>query len=54
MEEVVENAVRCTVCGANADRYGAIFICQANKAHLGDTFVGIFTDLTYPEENEDG
>ena len=53
--EVVEDAVQCTVCGAGADRHGAICICQANPAHFGDTFVGIFTDLSYPEkENEDG
>lgn len=51
---IVKNAVQCAVCGSAADRYGAIYVCQENPNHFGDTFVGIFTDLTYPdEETED-
>lgn len=49
-EPVVKNAVRCGVCGSPADRYSNRFQCQANHAHFGDLFVGIFTDLTHPQE----
>lgn len=43
------NAVRCTICGANADLMKVgIYVCRDNPAHIGDTFVGIFSDLTYP------
>ena len=48
--DIVRNAVRCTLCGSSADKYGALYRCQANPCHVGDMFVGIFTDLTYPSE----
>ena len=36
---------------ASADlMHVGIYICQANSNHVGDTLVGIFTDLTYPEK----
>jgi hypothetical protein len=47
------NAVQCRICGANADLLQCgIYVCQENPAHCGDTFVGIFTDLTYPEKKK--
>lgn len=47
------NAVRCTICQNGADLLDCgIYQCQANHAHLGDTFVGIFTDLTYQKESK--
>lgn len=47
---LVKNACRCRICGANADRYQNMFRCQANPGHVADTFVGIFSDLSYPKE----
>ena len=48
-----KDAVQCSICQSNADlMHVGIYVCQANNAHVGDTFVGIFTDLTYPEKNE--
>lgn len=46
---LVKNAVRCGICGAPADRYYQYYECQKNPCHLGDCFVGIFSDLTPPE-----
>jgi hypothetical protein len=47
----VKNAVRCTICESPADLLTAGFYqCQKNHAHLGDCFVGIFTDLTHPND----
>lgn len=47
----VKNAVRCTVCGSSADLLEVgIYQCQKNTAHLGDCWVGIFTDLTRPND----
>jgi hypothetical protein len=44
------NAYTCNICGSPADLVnGAFYECQQNKNHLGDTFVGIFSDLTYPQ-----
>ena len=45
-EPIVRNAVRCGVCGAGADRYSYGFVCQANKNHVGDLVVGIFSDMS--------
>jgi hypothetical protein len=40
--ERVENATRCGICGANADKLeSGIYECQANPAHMADGFVGI-------------
>lgn len=46
---LVKNAVTCTICQSPADRYSNMFVCQANKNHLGDLNVGIFSDLTPPD-----
>ena len=48
-EPIVKNARRCGICGNQADRYVNRFQCQNNQSHIGDLFVGIFSDLTYPE-----
>lgn len=47
--EIVKNAVRCTICGAAADliNWGSLYVCQSNPSHMGDIWVGIFTDLSY-------
>ena len=51
-DEIVKNAVRCRICGSGADLInGSFYQCQANKNHLGDTFAGIFSDLTFNREN---
>lgn len=53
MGDRVKNAVRCTICGGSADLLSCgVYECQNNKNHLGDTFVGIFTDLSYPATPE--
>ena len=44
-EPIVKNAVRCGICQSPADRYDNHFECQANPCHVGDLFVGIFSDL---------
>jgi hypothetical protein len=49
---IVKNAVTCGVCQSPADRYKYLYVCQANPNHLGDLYVGIFTDLTYPEKDK--
>lgn len=50
--EIVKNAVRCTICGSSADLmdWGSFYECQSNPAHLGDIWVGIFTDMSYEPE----
>jgi hypothetical protein len=45
---IVRNAVQCRICGAGADRHSTHYQCRANSAHVGDLWVGIFTDLTPP------
>ena len=47
---IVKNAVRCLVCVNLADRYVNRFQCQNNPSHIGDLFVGIFSDLSYQED----
>ncbi len=49
---IVKNAVRCTICGSAADKHSIFYQCQNNPNHLGDTYVGIFADLTREDENE--
>lgn len=44
---IVRNAVRCRICSAPADRYVNRFECQANPAHTGDLFAGVFIDRTF-------
>lgn len=58
-DTIVKNAVHCTICyrgagtPAGADLInGAYYRCQNNSNHRGDTWVGIFTDLSYPKERE--
>ena len=43
---VVRNAVRCTICQVSADRYANWYQCSLNPAHMGDLFVGIFSDCS--------
>jgi hypothetical protein len=50
-EYPVRNAVTCRICRSPADRHHTFYQCQANPAHLGDLYVGIFSDLTYPEQS---
>lgn len=45
---VTKNARTCSLCNSMADRYSNRFQCQLNPNHMGDLFVGIFTDLTNP------
>lgn len=48
-EQRTKNAVTCTICNSPADLVsGTHYECPKNPAHMGDTFVGIFNDLTYP------
>ena len=49
---VEERAVHCGICQSLADRYCNRFQCRANPNHVGDLIVGIFSDLTYPEDEE--
>ncbi len=49
-EPIVKNATRCRICGNPADRYLNHFQCQKNPSHIGDIFVGIFSDMSYPED----
>ena len=49
-EPIVKNAVRCGICNASADRYSTYFQCSENPNHVGDLYVGIFSDLTFPEK----
>lgn len=47
----VKNARPCGICGSNADKTKTgTFVCQANPAHMADGVVGIWSDLTFPEE----
>ena len=47
MNDVVKNAVTCTICGSPADLHNKTYYqCQKNSNHVGDTWVGIFTDLS--------
>ena len=48
-DKIVKNAVKCDICQSPADLInGAYYQCQKNSSHLGDVFVGIFTDMSYP------
>ncbi len=54
-DEIVKNAVTCTICQSGADLINnSHYQCQANKSHLGDRFVGIFSDLTFEPEKDKG
>ena len=50
MKLIVKNAIACGICQAGADRYDILYQCQANPNHVGDLYVGIFTDLTHPDD----
>ena len=50
---IVKNAVRCGICNSAADRYVNRFQCQSNPNHVGDLNVGIFSDLTFPNDKKD-
>jgi len=53
MDEVVKNAVTCTICQSGADLINkSYYQCQSNPNHMGDTFVGIFSDLTFDREEK--
>ena len=43
----VKNVCRCGICGAAADRDYDTLICQSNHGHRGDTWTGIFSDLSW-------
>lgn len=46
------NAVQCRICEASADLMKVgMYVCQKNPLHVGDTFVGIFTDLSREPSN---
>lgn len=47
---ICKNAVSCGICKAPAHRYKKMFMCSVNCNHVADTFVGIFSDLTYLSE----
>ena len=49
-EPIVKNARSCGICGGPADRYENRYECQKNPCHLGDLFVGIFSDLSRPDD----
>lgn len=49
---MVPNARQCTICGASADKMDYGYQCQAIFGHVGDLYVGIFTDLTYPGDHD--
>lgn len=58
--DIVKNAVTCTICRSSADFHiqgrtktipgrfinTGFYECQANKNHIADTVMGIFSDLT--------
>ena len=48
-----KNVMRCSICQAPADRYDYGYQCRAHPGHIGDPFVGIFSDLTYPPKGYD-
>ena len=51
-KKIIKNVVTCTICQNSADLIeGAYYQCQKNKCHIGDIFVGIFSDLTYPRKS---
>ena len=51
MNDIIKNAVTCTICGASANlRNRMYYQCQKNSAHIGDIWVGIFTDLSMEDE----
>ena len=48
---VTKNAVECSICGSPATRHGnSYYQCEGNPAHIGDMWVGIFTDLSKPKK----
>ena len=48
--DIVKNAVTCSICQSPADLINRThYQCQQHAGHVGDTFVGIFSDLTHPE-----
>ena len=48
-KRIVKNAVTCTICQSPADLIdNSYYQCQQHKNHLGDIFVGIFSDLMAP------
>lgn len=47
-----KRACQCTLCGSPADRYHWGFQCQKHQGHMADGFVGIFSDLTHPRQDE--
>jgi hypothetical protein len=47
-EQRTKNACECTICNSPAEVSGTHYECQQNPNHMGDTFVGIFSDLTPP------
>ena len=45
-----KNAVRCSICKSPADLLNSgVYQCQSNSRHLGDAYVGIFTDMSFNE-----
>lgn len=51
-EPIIKNVCQCKICGASADRYSYGFQCQVNPSHMADLNVGIWSDLTYPADDE--
>lgn len=61
--DIVKNAVTCTICQSPADFHvqgrmetipgrsipTGYYQCHSNKGHIGDTTMGIFSDLTLPD-----
>ena len=47
MQKITKNAVTCTLCQSPADLINnSYYQCQSNPNHVGDLFVGIFSNLS--------
>ncbi len=45
---IVKRACRCTICGSPADRYVGGYQCHKDRNHIGDPYIGMFGDMTFP------
>lgn len=50
---VVKDAVQCTICRANADKFENYFQCQADSYHVADLVCMIFINRTPPKDEND-
>ena len=51
--KVVKNAVRCSICFANADLKGNMYFCQDNPRHIALATDGLFEEWPHRAKSHD-